>query len=189
MNQYNFILATDTKDIIFQRNPDEWFDYMQLCEEHFFCGGEGIKLQDEEWGRNNMMESFGGEIYADCKYNEIANSGTISGRFEDTLDLFLNIFLVACTAKSRVSDQDALNVLLSMFHYRALTRICNSEDAYSAQLGTFFEPKYSGSMLYQGPVLYDGELFNPAGEKYLMVHQYDRFPVIAQPIYEKYWEA
>ena len=84
------VITTDVKDVIFQTNPSEWLE-RKLGYNRVNVASESIKYEDEEWGKNNLLKSFGQAIYDEHKENTIYNAGTIAGKVEHMIGLFLNI--------------------------------------------------------------------------------------------------
>ena len=92
--QYNRIITTDVKDVIFQTNPSIWLDE-NLGDKEINVACESIAYKDEEWGTNNLMKSFGPLVHEECVNNPIYNAGTISGKLDTMVDLFLNIYMLS----------------------------------------------------------------------------------------------
>jgi len=181
--QYRYIISTDVKDVIFQTNPSTWLE-TNIRDKKINVACESIRYENEEWGNNNLLKSFGPSIHDDYKHRLIFNAGTISGDFDTMLDLFLNIFLVCNGTNHFIDggggpDQAALNVLLGMKPYRDVTNFAMSEDGYAAQLGTTgpqIQQKYSTKLIENTPILRDGIVCTSEGKPFSIVHQYDRVP-------------
>jgi hypothetical protein len=191
--EYRYIVTTDVKDVIFQRNPITWLE-TYLGYKQINVASESIRYEDEDWGNNNLMKSFGPLIHDHNKQNTICNAGTISGRFDTMLDLFLNIYMLCNSTKHYIEggggpDQAALNVLLNMKPYKEITNFAMSEDGYAAQLGTTgpqIAGKYGSRLLEKSPILVDNTVCTSTGVPFAMVHQYDRVPEWKNIIEKKY---
>ena len=128
--EYRYLIATDVKDVIFQRNPVEFLE-RTLHDKVLNVSSESLKYKDEPWGVNNMTQSFGTFFYEHLKDRIIINCGVLAGRSEYMLDLFLKIFLVCSGSPMRVlggggPDQAALNILMSTSTYQDITNIAIS---------------------------------------------------------------
>jgi hypothetical protein len=191
--QYNRIITTDVKDVIFQTNPSIWLDE-NLGDKEINVACESIAYKDEEWGTNNLMKSFGPLVHEECVNNPIYNAGTISGKFDTMVDLFLNIYMLSNSTNHNIEggggpDQAALNVLLQMKTYQDITNFANSEDGWAAQLGTTgpqIAKEYGDKLLEQSPIMKDGMVCTSEGKPFALVHQYDRVPEWKESIEKKF---
>ena len=52
---YRYIIATDTRDVIFQKNPSEYLNDWEQCgynRREIIASSESIKYKDEPWGND-----------------------------------------------------------------------------------------------------------------------------------------
>lgn len=182
--KYRYLIATDVRDVIFQRNPSEWLEE-NLGDKKINASSESIRYKDENWGRDNLKLSFSEFLYEVNKDNIIHNAGVLSGDYETMLDLFLNISLSCGASPVHVPggggpDQAALNILLNLKPYRDITRFTSSEDGWAAQLGTTVDPyklpAYGPVLTDPSPRLENGKVVTSTGKEFTIVHQYDRIP-------------
>jgi hypothetical protein len=193
IGEYRYIIATDVKDVIFQTNPSEWLE-QNIKEKEINIACESIRYKDEDWGKHNLFKSFGLSIYDQYKTGLIYNAGTLSGKFNTMLDFFLNIYLTCQGAPMFVEggggpDQAAVNILINMAPYSAITNFAMSEDGYAAQLGTTglqVNDRYGPFLVEKCPIILDGVVCTSKGVPFSIVHQYDRVPSWKQIIEEKY---
>lgn len=191
--QYRYIISTDVKDVIFQNNPSVWLEN-NIGNKKINVGSESIRYKDEDWGKNNLLRSFGQYIYDENADNVIYNAGTISGRFDTMIDLFLNVYMLCNSTQHFIEggggpDQAALNVLLNMETYRNVTNFATSESGWAAQLGTTgpqIESKYGELLIEKIPIIEDGIVMTNSGTPYTLVHQYDRVIELKQKVEEIY---
>lgn len=191
--KYRYVITTDVKDVVFQTNPSTWLE-QNLGDKEINVACESIRYKDEEWGNHNLFKSFGPVIYDLHKDNLIYNCGTLSGKFDTMLDLFLNIYLLCNGTSHQIEggggpDQAALNILLNMKSYKDVTRFSMSEDGWAAQLGTTgpqIVGKYGDKLVEKTPVLVDNVVCTSTGKPFALVHQYDRVPGWKQIIESKY---
>ena len=192
-NELKNVITTDVKDVIFQTNPTDWLE-RKLGHNRVNVASESIKYEDEEWGKNNLLKSFGQAIYDEHKGNTIYNAGTIAGKVEHMIGLFLNIYMLCNSTQHQIEggggpDQAALNILLHTQAYKQITNFANSEDAWAAQLGTTgpqIAGKYGDKLLENSPEIRDNIVFTSRNEPFCLVHQYDRVPELKKAIEEKY---
>ena len=92
-NDYRFVITTDVRDVIFQKNPVEWLEENLSAQEDLVFSSESMKYKDEPWGRENITQCYGQGIYEDFKNNTIFNVGVIAGRGYAMKDLTLQLFL------------------------------------------------------------------------------------------------
>lgn len=186
-----YVIATDVKDVIFQRNPSEWIDqtlhrgsdfHTQFSRNKLIVSSEGIEYKNEMWGNHNMRQSFP-FAHTHMLHQNIWNCGVLAGSYDYIKDLFLNIFTICSNMPSHIPggggpDQAALNLLMSMHPYKDVTYYATSQDAWAAQLGTTADPKkielYRQHLTDSEPVFEDGIVKNKDGVPYYIVHQYDR---------------
>ena len=186
---YRYVITTDVKDVVFQKNPIEFLE--QNCQnKNLVFASESIKYKDEPWGDQNLMETFGNYIYNDFKDNEIFNVGVLAGHGYAIRDLALNIF-VACTNRPiPICDQSTFNFLISRNPYNAISKYCRSEDGWAAQLGTTGDPtkaaQFDPLLLEPKPKLEGDKVVTSTGQEFYIVHQYDRVPEMREVIEKKY---
>ena len=191
---YRYLISTDVKDVIFQRNPTEWLEqHLDPFKINVAC--ESIRYRDEPWGQHNLYKSFGSLLYDSHKDNYVYNAGTLSGSFAYLVDFFLPIYLACGGAPMNVpggggADQAALNLLIHTKSIHEITRFTSASEPWAAQLGTTKDPSkievFRSLISEAEPIMKDGLVCTPAGEPYHLVHQYDRVPEWKTIIDEKY---
>lgn len=185
------IIMTDVKDVVFQTNPSLWLD-QNLGNKTINVASESITYADEEWGRNNMMLSFGAAVYETIKNKTIVNAGTTAGLFQDYIDMCLNIALICNGMPGYIQggggpDQAALNVLVNLSPFKDKVNVARSEDGWAAQLGTTKKLAYKSTIIEPEPLMNsEGIVTTSTGKPFVMVHQYDRIPEWKRIIEKKY---
>lgn len=194
--EYNFVIATDTRDVIFQQDPSEWINnFIFTSLKSLFASSEGIKFKDEPWNNNNMLEAFGPFFQNQMKDNLVYNVGVIAGEYDIVRDLMLMIFQMSINRPIPIVDQAVYNFMLQQEPYKTFTNYMTNDDAWAAQLGVTLDAVQSGAgdiglnfgndpskqILYQTmyqdkqPALTDdGVVVNHDGKPFVIVHQYDR---------------
>mgnify|MGYP003351271356 CR=1 FL=1 len=184
-----YVVTTDVKDVVFQRNPIEWLEE-NLDGKHLVAGSESMKYKDEPWGNQNLYEAFGEWFHNRYKENPIYNVGTIAGSFPVVRDLCLMIFQMSINRPIPIVDQAVYNFLLWQEPYRSITKFATSEDGWAAQLGTTADPskidQFKPFLLEETPKMIDEKVVTSTGKEFALVHQYDRVPEWKNIIERKY---
>ena len=189
-NLYRYIITTDVKDVIFQQNPSEWLENNLAHSEDLVFSSESIKYKDEPWGNQNLMETFGPQIYEDFKNNTIFNVGVLAGRGYAMKDLMMNIFASCIHRPIKICDQSTFNFLISQHPYLKTSMYTKSEDGWACQLGTTADPskieQFRPFLLEPSPKMEGDKVLTSEGKEYIIVHQYDRVPEWKKVIEAKY---
>jgi hypothetical protein len=188
MRDIRYVISTDV-DIIFQGNPSEWLEN-NIGDKKLNYGCEGLLYKDEEWGNDNMHRCYGSIIHDYMKNTPIYNAGSMAGEFSTFRDFSLNVFLTIQHINNPTPDQAGVNLMLSLEPYKSITKFNDHDSNWACQCGTMVDPSkmdvFRPRMLSPEPVC-DGEyIYNSKGEKYIMVHQYNRVPKWKEMIERKY---
>jgi hypothetical protein len=186
---YRYVITTDVKDVVFQKNPIEFLE-KNCTNKNLVFASESIKYKDEPWGNQNLLETFGQYIYEQFKDNEIFNVGVLAGHGYAIRDLALNIFVSCLNKPIPICDQSTFNFMISRNPYNAMSLYAQSESGWAAQLGTTGDPtkadQFDSVILEPKPKLTDGIVTTSVGEEFYIVHQYDRVPEMRKVIEEKF---
>jgi hypothetical protein len=189
-NQYRFVITTDVKDVIFQKNPSVWLENNLTDKENLVFSSESIKYKDESWGRENLTQCYGQGIYEDFKNNTIFNVGVLAGRGFAMRDLTLQLFVNCINRPIPIVDQAVFNVMVSRHPYLDSSMYTVSEDGWACQLGTTADPSKIDSfrpfLLEPSPKLEGDKVVTSEEIEYTIVHQYDRIPEWRKVIEAKY---
>jgi hypothetical protein len=207
-NNYDYVITTDTRDVVFQSNPTHWIDECLLeGYESIITSSEGMKYEDEPWSNNNLREAFGPYFHNLYKSGAIFNVGTIAGVAEYVEDLMFMIFQLSINRPIPIVDQAVFNIIIQQRPYKDFIKYTYNSDAWAIQLGTTIEAVKSGAgdigmAVAQDPskmILYQAKYFdeqpdidesgfivNKEGKKFVIVHQYDRCGFWKDKIMEKY---
>lgn len=187
---YRYVITTDVKDVIFQRNPIDYIQKTLNDEKILMFASESMNYKDEPWGNQNLFETYGNYIYDHWKNNEIYNVGVLAGSGDAMKDLFISIFAAAIGRPIPICDQSTFNFMISMAPYRQASVYLKSEDAWAAQLGTTADPskidQFKPYLLEPSPKMENNEVTTSTGIPFTIVHQYDRVPEWKKIIEEKY---
>jgi hypothetical protein len=190
-NNYRYVITTDVKDVIFQKNPIEWLEkHLPEGHEDLIFSSESLKYKDEPWGRENITQCYGQGIYEDFKNNTIFNVGVLAGRGYAMKDLTLQLFLNCLNRPIPIVDQAVFNVMISRHPYLKTSLYAASEDGWACQLGTTADPnkieEFRPFLLEPLPKLENDKVVTSTGIEYTIVHQYDRVPEWKKVIEAKY---
>jgi len=176
------ILSTDVFDVFFQGDP---FQKLDLDKYDLFVSGEGVKVSHCPWNHTNINELFPNHI-SSCASNEIINSGVICGKrlgminlYEKMIDLCENV----STNNHNIKDQAALIVLVSNNQIPKL-KIFNLEDAWAVHCAVAGPTQFFTSWGFKDkilerygiPFVSDNTVLSSSGNRYDIVHQFNRIP-------------
>ena len=187
--EYNYVVATDVKDVYFQKDPTEFVEWH--CKNYedaydYVIASEGLKYKDEPWGNENLMQAYGPYVYEHFKDNEIFNVGTFGGKSEFMKDMFFNIFTNAINRPIPIVDQAVFNVLINTQPFKG---VVTKTMQWAAELGTIMDPSkinsFRPNLLHPEPTFEDG-VVKYEGTPFPIVHQYDRVPEWKKFVQEKY---
>lgn len=193
-----YVIATDVKDVIFQKNPSEYIDMIVRDNlEGLLVSSEAIQYKNEPWGNNNLTLAFGEVFYQQHKNNRIINAGVFSGTLHAFLAACKTIYLMSKGAPGRVPggggpDQAALNLFLANPLLSGHTEIATHMSTWAAQLGTTMDPTKMGEfgkLLLEPAPFFDvekGVVVNHHGEPFTIVHQWDRVPEVRAAVERMY---
>jgi len=196
------IVTTDTRDVVFQRNPFD--DTMNSEPKWNIWSSEGLKYKDEPWGAQNYQSTFGEYFWNRIKEKEILNVGVLAGDFDTIREYLIEIFQMSLNRPIPVVDQAVFNFLARECNQH--NGITKHEDAWAVQLGTTEAAVKSGAgdlgqrfgrspttviqynMLYQDsqPIIDDHVVRNQNLDEFAIVHQWDRVAGLKEKVEAKY---
>lgn len=207
-DNYDYVIATDTRDVVFQTNPSTWIEENLMLERYtMISSSEGLRYEDEPWGNTNLLQAFGPYFHNLYKSAVINNVGVIAGESLYVRDMFFMIFQMSINRPILIVDQAVYNVLLQQKPFKNIMKQTYNSDSWAIQLGTTLEAVKSGfgdigqSVLqdprnldsymtkyfdFQPQVDDEGYVVSDNKTKYVIVHQYDRTPAWKNKIMEKY---
>ncbi len=198
---YRNVIVTDTRDVIFQKNPSYWLDENLTSNKLLVASSEGMLYKDEPWGDNNILQSLGPFFHSIHRENIIFNVGTIAGRYSQVKDLLVMLFQMCTNRPIAICDQAMFNFIINYEPYRHIIRETYNTDSWAIQLGTTAEAVMSGAgdlgregnlLKYfenytdMQPIIRGDCVFNPSNQLYTIVHQWDRIPSLKDRIEKRY---
>jgi hypothetical protein len=188
--KFRYVITTDVKDVVFQKNPSDWID-QSIGDKNLIFSSESILYKDEPWGNQNLMETYGPFVHDIFKNNEIFNVGVLAGHSDAIRDLCLNIFVSSVHAPIPICDQSTFNFLISQKPYTETSLYARSEYGWAGQLGTTADPskieQFAPFLLEPSPTMNEnGEVVTSTGKVFTIAHQYDRIDSWKEIIEKKY---
>lgn len=209
VEKYRYVVATDTRDVVFQINPIHYLKGMLEDNESYdiLAASEELLYQDEIWGNQNLYDTFGPYFHNRLKEKLIYNVGVIGGRIDAIRNLFINIFQMSINRQIPIVDQAVYNFLIQECMDNVL--FCDTVHDWTINLGTtvgaisagkgdlgymaandkkVFD-KYLKDYKGKQPLIEDGLVKHQNGGLFYIVHQWDRIPALASEIEQKYGDA
>jgi hypothetical protein len=188
-NDYRYVVTTDVKDVIFQKNPIEYLEN-NLNDKQLVFSSESLLYEDEPWGNQNLLETFGPFFHSIFKTKEIYNVGVLAGIGYAIRDLAAMIFNMSINRPIPIVDQSTFNFMVAQQPYQATSLYTRSESGWACQLGTTADPSkiesFRPHLLEPTPKWNGNSVTTSTGKEYYIVHQYDRVPALKFLIENKY---
>jgi hypothetical protein len=201
---YRYVTVTDTRDVIFQKDPCEFLS-KNLSSKRIVVSSEGLRYKDEPWGRRNLFDAFDHVVFSELSEKLIYNVGTISGYANDVRDMMLHLYYMSINRPISIVDQATFNFLVSSSPYRNCCLKTTNKNGWAVQLGTS-EGAVSAGNGDIGQAVINGSLnldayknmyqdIQPRIENDLVmneevpfhiVHQWDRVPSVKELVERQY---
>jgi hypothetical protein len=170
---YRYIITTDVRDVVFQKNPSIYLE--ENLKKDILVSSENVTYENESWGTKNILEGYGTFYFDIFKEKLTCNVGVLAGKFEAIKDLLLLNYLVSQSGDTQhFTDQSSFNFIINNYLIKDKIQVEGLETNWALQLGTLNNPKLIGEF---------GK-FNL--DEYFIIHQYDRDSQIKELIYQKY---
>jgi len=189
-SNYRYVITTDVRDVIFQKDPSKWIE-QNIGDNEMIAVSESIKIRNEHWNRQNIINAFGGYFYEGVQDQDVYNVGTLAGTSEYIRDLCGMLYQLSANRPDWVADQAAYNILLNWQPYKDKTKFVGLSDGWSCNLHITHKPDekehFKPFILQPVPVFEDGVVRDgTTDELFCIVHQYDRDPVMSKFYKDKY---
>lgn len=175
IDEYRYVIATDMKDVVFQKNPSDW---LSLNLDKDICAStESLTYLNEPWGADNISSAYP-YIWETMKNSLIWNCGVQAGNIQVMKDLWLHIFMMSHASAIHNPDQAAYNILLNSIPWKNITKFTMSESSWAAQLGTTMDEtkidNFRPNLIEPEPKFDGNYVTTSTGEIFSVVHQWDR---------------
>ena len=190
-DEYRYVISTDVRDVIFQKNPTEYLKKKLLpCSVYsLLVSSESILIKNEEWNRDNIIKNFGPYFYSEVMDADVCNVGILAGRSKAIQALCFDLFHYSSNRPDWVADQAAYNILVNSKKWES-TLQTRLKDAWALNAHVTNKPdlieKLGPYLLEERPYFKDGQILNSAGDPFVIVHQYDRVPEWMEYFSDKY---
>jgi len=164
---YNRIIFTDGRDIVFQSNPSEWLDKYMVKD--ILVPSEGVLYKNEPWNSNNALTNYGPYVYEYIlKESEACNVGTFVCSASICKDLCLTLYLMSNNIGH--ADQPSFNILTKTL-LKDKCQWVDYNDAWALQIGTIVN-NLDNYVKFENGIISSIKTDQP----YCLIHQYDRVP-------------
>ena len=173
---YDRIINTDIRDIVFQYNPSDWLD--KNLKKNILAPCEEVLYKNQNWNITNSFKSFGPYVYEYIlKESFVCNAGSFAAKKEQFKNLCIINYLMSNNTGIN-ADQAGLNVLFNVL--KNDTQLARMNDGWAFQAGGVNDSKDYYQI--KNDVIYTKESNVP----YCILHQYDRVPELKTLINKKY---
>jgi hypothetical protein len=169
---YRYVITTDVRDVVFQKNPSEYLE--KNLKKNILVSTENVKYKDEPWGIKNILEGYN-QLLLDRYSDELScNVGVLAGDYKSMMDLLLLNYLVSQSGNTQhYTDQSSFNFIIHNNNVKESIQIEGLETNWALQLGTLNNPNIIGNT-------------NINVDNYVILHQYDRDSNLNNRIDTKY---
>ena len=174
--EYRYVITTDARDVVFQKNPSEYLE--QNLTKEILVSSENVLYKNESWGIKNILEGYN-ELLLDRYKEEVScNVGVLAGKYESMMELLLLNYLVSQAGNTQhYTDQSSFNFIIHNNLIKDKIQIEGLETNWALQIGTLTNPYLISDSVSK--VSYELE-------DYFIIHQYDRDETTKQYIETKY---
>ena len=193
--QYDYVILTDVKDVVFQEDPFPKF-IAKMGDKDAVFTSENILISAEPWNQNVLFQLFGGEVCDKVRENDVINSGVMFGRPNFLADVNRLMYdITHCLNGEKIRDQAALQYLYFFVDLiRERSVLSDGNDYIVTHLAVagptkFYDAWGFRNSLKCGHAEMDMEKIivkNPNGEVYSIAHQYNRCDEWNELINKKY---
>lgn len=174
-----YVLATDIRDMVFQRDPFPEF-IGTLNYKRGVLTSENILMKDEPWNIQVYKEIYGEKSFDAVSDKEVINSGVVFGESMFLSEIFL-MLQDAARMPNAWAEQPVLNHLYHRFSIiRDNFSLANADDKLVAHIGVSGPTKWWESWNFKKNLIRgrcemrDGSVTDAQGEPFAIAHQYDR---------------
>jgi len=164
---YDRIIFTDGRDVVFQRNPSEWLD--KNMTKDILIPSEGVLYDNEPWNKNEALTNYGPYIYEYILKNKPAcNAGTFACKTSICRDFLLIKYLMVNNIGH--AHQSCFNIITNTL-LKDKCQWVDYKDLWALQIGAIVNELDKHSYVKDNIVYCKYK-----NEPYYLVHQYDRVP-------------
>jgi hypothetical protein len=170
----HFVLACDTRDIVFQTDPFEFFGGRSRAK--LYVVSEGVTFDQDDtqggkWGAVKVGQLFSPRERAEMRGLESYNIGVLCGPAPLVSGIQKLVHLMCFNSAVKVTDQAALNVMMEIEPCRSSIERLGLMDGWAVH---FASVRWGLVPEKIAPEIHDGVVQTPDGKVFSIVHQYDR---------------
>ena len=177
-NDYGMVAVTDTRDVYFQQNPNDFFAEFEAEHPNMIAvPSENVKFCDEPWNYGMIRKFFGPWVSEMVFTKSTCNSGTFFGPAKLMASTMLTMYFIQKNFNATGVDQPTLNFLAHANPH--LYHILDHDAGWACQCGTTLDPskpEFRTAQMSLPPKIEDTGVTTSDGSPYVIVHQYDRVP-------------
>lgn len=193
-HKYKYVLVTDCRDVVFQANPFDWIEgwkkrhddikgHKRFLDHFVILTAEGHKIAQSGFACVEHFEFERDVPRPFLKKNKdkyVVNGGTFLGTPRALQDWHFLVWTTQMKTIGRCTDQATVNWLMYYLEH---------DDTYSVSFPQHDNLCLTGEGVKEGavePLLKDGVVLNPKGERYYFVHQWDRLDGLKEEVLAQY---
>lgn len=190
-NNYEYIIITDIKDIIFQKNPEEWIK-SNIKNYDIISSSESIKIKNENWNKYEIYNALGNTIGQSMENHEAFCAGILAGKTEEIFKILILLYENSIKAKNTSSaDQPFFNYIIHSNILKQKILPANHDNGWSLNCGVAAcdrtEKEFKKYLLHNPPYIDSNNIIrNFKNEEICIIHQYDRNSLWKDILLKKY---
>ena len=187
---YEYVILTDVKDLIFQKNPEEWIKN-NIKNYDLIASSESIKFKNENWNKYNMFAALGDEIGKSLENHEVFNVGILAGKSEFILKISEYLYINRLERLETGADQPFFNYIIHNNILNQKILPANQDNGWSLNCGVAAcdrtEKEFKKHLLHNIPHIDSNNIIrNFKNEEICIIHQYDRNSLWKDNLFKKY---
>jgi len=188
-DSYDYIITTDIKDVIFQKNPEEWIRN-NIKNNNIIASSESIKIKDENWNKYQIYAALGNEIGKFLENYEAQNIGILAGKIDSIFKISEYIYYQGLKCSNTNGDQPLFNYIIHN-ELKEKTLFANHDNGWSLNCGVAAcdrtEKEFKKHLLHNIPHIDSNNIIrNFKNEEICIIHQYDRNSLWKDNLLKKY---
>jgi len=168
-NEYEYVLQSDLRDVILQKNPFEYLSLNPNYDLFYVCEGMSISENNcNMFWHNEFRQNirFHNDIYSD---SQIINGGIVCGKVKEYCNHLFNIFTNTNRIhRTQINDQQVMSYMYKYLKSNPRIKYCHP---YTSEFCATGEAIKWGNI----KVNFDGkQVLNQENQPYYIFHQWDR---------------
>jgi hypothetical protein len=187
---YDYVISTDIKDVVFQKNPEEWVEN-NIQNYDIISSSESIKFKNENWNKYHLYATLGNEIGKSLENHEVQNVGILAGKIDFIIEICEYLYSNRLENIETGGDQALFNYIIYN-ELKEKTLFTSLEDGWSLNCGVIAcdrtENEFKNYLTNKPPYMdKDNIIRNHKHEEIYIIHQYDRNSLWKDILLKKYY--